>query len=194
MRGDISNVCEVLRRIKERSDWNDTDALHHGGFGGIFLGHIEFSEAQALGKEGDREDTAYGADFAVQGEFTDKKLVAEIKRELFGRQKKSQGHGHIVDGSVFGQIGGSEVHCDPAEAVRREETAIFDGGRDAVAGFLDGSVRESHDGEVVHAGIEGIHFDFNEFTFESQGRGGKQFGRHGGGMKNGECGVYRIFP
>jgi len=154
--------------------------LYHGGFVSVFLGHIELGEAKALGEEGDREDAAYGTDFAVQGELADEELVAEIKRELFGRQEKSQGHGYVVDWGILGEIGGGEIHRDPAEAVWREETAIFDGGRDAIARFLDGGVRKPHHGEVVHTGIEGIHFDFDEFALESQSRGGKQFGRHTG--------------
>lgn len=167
MRGDISYLPEVLSGIEERGDRDHGDAPYHGGFSGVFLGDIELGEAEALGEERDREDAAYGTDFAVQREFADEEFVAEVKRELFGCKEKSQGHGHVVDGRVLGEIGRGKIDGDATEAVRRQKAAIFDRGRDAVAGFFDRGVGEADHGEVVHTRVEGVHFDFDEFALES---------------------------
>ena len=62
--------------------------------------------------------------------------------------------------------------------MRREKSAIFERRADAVAGFFNSSVGESNNSEMMHAGIEGVHFDFNELAFESECGGGKNLGRH----------------
>ena len=62
----------------------------------------------------------------------------------------------------------------------REETAIFESRTYAVAGFFDRRIGETDDGEMMHAGIEGIDFHFDKFAFESERGGGKYLGRHTG--------------
>lgn len=189
MRSDRTCFAEVSGGVEERRDRNHGDAAYHRCFGGVFLGNIELGKTEALGEEGDREDTANGADFAVQGEFTDEEFVSEIEIELFGCQEKPESHRYVVDRGILGQIGRGEVDGNAAEAVWREKTAIFDGGTDAVAGFLDRGIGEADHSEMVHPCVKGIDFDFDEFALESQRGGRKQFGRHEGSLRmiNGKC-------
>ena len=70
-----------------------------------------------------------------------------------------------------------EIHGNATESMRQEKSAIFERRADAVAGFFNSSVG-SPTSEMMHAGIEGVHFDFNEFAFESGVWRRKNLGRH----------------
>lgn len=76
--------------MEQRSYADDFDAREELGFGEIVEGNIDLSKIGGFGGFDDIDDAADGADLAVKREFTDEKLLAEVRdEEIAGEDENS---------------------------------------------------------------------------------------------------------
>ena len=97
---------------------------------------------------------------------------------MFGGEQKSQSHRQIINRTFFSNIGRRQIDGDSSALVRRTKTAVFNSRTYAIARFFDGHIRQADNIKNMQTGRDGIHFNFNNFAFEADGGGGKNFGSH----------------
>lgn len=80
----------MKHELEQRFYADDFDAREELGFGEIVEGNIDLSKIGGFGGFDDIDDAADGADLAVKREFTDEKLLAEVRdEEIAGEDENS---------------------------------------------------------------------------------------------------------
>ena len=98
------------------------------------------------GKSGHRgQDAVDGSQRPLERELTEEHIPVERGFELPGRLEDTDGNGEVEERSLLAEVGGRQVHRDAVS--RKVEACIPDGALDTLARFLDGGVRQPHDGE-----------------------------------------------
>ena len=123
-----------------------------------------------------RQDAVDGADFAAEGEFADDGEVFEVLgNDLLADGEDSDGDGKIETRPFLLHVGGREIDGGAAEDVF--EAAVFDGGLDAVAGFLDRRVGQP-DNDDRRQSPPCINFDFDRIGIDTEDRCGVNLSEH----------------
>jgi hypothetical protein len=138
---------------------NDLQAGNDRCLSRVFRRHEHAGVAVGPGSQRNREHSFASAHRAGEGEFTDDHKVVELVGfDLFAGSQHADGDGQIKARPFLFHVGRREV--DGGAAHREFETGIDERGRDAVARFLHGGVRQADDDDerVTPAGVD-LHFD-----------------------------------
>src|SRR5579863_7171834 len=117
---------EQLDYIEERGHGIDIDSLDHCSFGGVGLGQDEIGNALFPRQDGDGQHAGDGAHAAVEAELAHEHKAAQVSgaQRAIGAQN-ADGDRQVEARTLLLNVGGGEIDGD-------------EGGRDEVAGVLDG--------------------------------------------------------
>ena len=133
-------------------------------------GHEHADLALRLGAQRDGQHALARPHRAGEREFADHDEIVELVGfDLFARGQHADGDGQIEARPFLFHIGGREV--DGGAAHRKFEAGIGQRGRDAVARFLHGGVRQADDDDDRVA-VTGVDLDFDGIRFNAVDRGG----------------------
>jgi hypothetical protein len=178
---------EQIEHIEERGDRIDVDALDNRGFSGVGGGQDQVGNSLFAGQDGHGQHAGDGADAAVEAELADHEKAAEVGGPQGAvSSKNADGDGKIEAGAFFLDVGRGEVDGD--EGGRDGVAGVLDGGTDAVAAFAHRGVGQADGVKVilVHDHTAVVHLDFDEVGVDSVDGRTEGFEEHGGGL-NREC-------
>jgi hypothetical protein len=169
-------ALEVGDELGQRLDGNDVDAVDEGGFGSVDGRDEDGPDPPIAGQADHRQDPLEVAQGAVQRELAEEDDLRGVSGDLLGRQQNADRDREIVRWPGLADLGGGEVHGDAAG--RKDQTAISDGGADALARLLDGSVRQPDDVEL-HEPLPGdVDFDLDELALQAHDGAGPDLRQH----------------
>ena len=164
--------------MRERFDGVDFNAFDDGRFPRIGFRHDQGANSLFANAKCRGERAAHRAHAAVEREFAQESVAGKrLAEECSLAAENSQRHGEIESRTFLFDVSRSEVHGDPLR-VGEVETAIVEGGLDALAAFLDGDVGQADDVEVAHASGANVHLDFDAVGVDSEDGSAEGFEEH----------------
>ena len=131
-------------------------ALHHGGFLGIFRRHHQARQARIPRRNSQRQHAANPTHLAIQCQFAHKTPLLQPRRHLsFERTRhleilldgnlQAQGDGQVKTRPLLPHIGGSQVH-NGDHLPRAVELTVAQRGTDAAGTLAHGGIRQADNG------------------------------------------------
>ena len=123
----------------------DRRPLGQRGLGGVLLGHEQGSDAGLFGGQGHGQHPGTGAQLAGQGQLPQKGAAGLGQPDLSPGGQNAHQNGQVVQGAHLFQMGGSQIHRDPADG--EGEAAVFDGRAHPLPGLGHGGIGQTDDGK-----------------------------------------------
>ena len=90
------------------------DPANRGALGPVLDRDDGLDDARAAGGRDERHRARDRAQRAVERQLADERDATEVRLELAGRDEDGRGHGQVVAGPLFRQVGRGQVDGDPA--------------------------------------------------------------------------------
>ncbi len=123
MRVEVDRGLESLEQLAPREVADDLaeacrrthdDAANRGALRPVLDGDDRIGDARAAGRRDERHRAGDRSQRAVERQLADERDAPEVRLELAGCDEDGRGHGQVVAGPLFRQIGRGQVDGDPA--------------------------------------------------------------------------------
>lgn len=152
-------------------------ALHHGGFPAVGLGHDHAPRPGLAGSQGQRQDARNGLEFPGKRKLPGHVQTGELALiDDFGPGQKAQGQGEIIARALLADIGRGDVHGDAAG--RQLEARILECRKNALLGLAHRPLGQADHDEGRHARTRQVHLKLDGESVDSQQSGGGDLGDH----------------
>jgi len=152
----------VSDRLAERRERHGLCA-EGGGLSGVARRHVDPRDPGRERAPHPRHRAPDRTERAVEGELAEAQPI-RLRTELTGRAKDRERDREVEAGALLPALRGCQVHGDPAQ--REVESSVADRGPDALAGLLDGGIREPDDREVREP-VRDVDLDRDERRLEA---------------------------
>lgn len=158
---DLQLAGEKANRFGQRTDGNDLDPFHHGGFRGTGIGDQQPMQTGFFGSgHGDGERSAQRSRAPFQSKFANHGIAVEqLTLDLPTGGQNAQRDGKIKRRGLLGEFGRSEV--DHNSGLRTLIAGVDDRAFDTMRALADGRFRQADQHRLGERTGRDVHLDLN---------------------------------